>query len=75
MATYHASHTRAMKDLQKLSKSAYEQMSKLSSKVWTKAHFSTHSKADNVENNMSECFNSWIIHERYEYMHVFTEYS
>ena len=66
MSTYPAAHTRAMKDLQKLSKHAHEQLSKLSPAVWTKAHFSTHSKADNVENNISECFNSWIINERYD---------
>lgn len=66
MSTYIAAHTRAMKELLKLSKPAHEQLSKLAPKVWTKAHFSTHSKADNVENNMSECFNSWIINERYD---------
>ncbi|KAL8112935.1 hypothetical protein AgCh_020304 [Apium graveolens] len=65
MSTYPTAHTRAMKELKKLSNPAYEQLSKLPPKVWTKAHFSIHNKADNVENNMSECFNSWIIHERY----------
>ncbi|XP_074366751.1 uncharacterized protein LOC141707468 [Apium graveolens] len=30
------------------------------------AFFSTHSQADNVDNNMSECFNAWIINERYQ---------
>lgn len=61
MSTYPAAHTRAMKELQRLSKPAFEQLSNLDPKVWTKAHFSTHCFADNVENNMSESFNSWII--------------
>lgn len=64
MSTYPAAHTRAMKEMHKLSKPAFEQLSKLPKEVWSKAHFSTHSKADNVENNMSESFNAWIIHER-----------
>ncbi|WOH13968.1 hypothetical protein DCAR_0933482 [Daucus carota subsp. sativus] len=46
-------------------KPAYEQLLKLDPAVWTKAHISTIPKADNIENNMSECFNSWIINERY----------
>lgn len=63
-ATHPVAHTRAMKDLEKLSKPAHEQLSKLDPKLWSKAHFCTHSKADNVENNMSESFNAWIINER-----------
>lgn len=62
--THPAAHIRAMKDLQKISKPAHEQLSKLDAKMWSKAYFGTHSKADNVENNMSECFNAWIINER-----------
>ena len=54
-----------MKEIQKQSKPAYEQLLKLDPKVWTKSHFGTSSKADNVENNMSESFNAWIISERY----------
>ncbi|XP_074352848.1 uncharacterized protein LOC141692000 [Apium graveolens] len=63
-ATHPVAHRRAMKDLQKTSKAAHDQLSKLDPKLWSKAFFSTHSKADNVENNMSECFNAWIINER-----------
>lgn len=54
MDTHPAAHTRAMKQLKRLSKPAYEQLSKLPPKVWTKAHFSTHCMADNVENNISK---------------------
>ncbi|XP_074356516.1 uncharacterized protein LOC141696247 [Apium graveolens] len=64
-ATHHVAHQRAMKDLQKPSKAAHDQLSKLDPKLWSKASFFTHSKDDNVENNMSECFNAWIINERY----------
>lgn len=63
-ATHPAAFTKAMKQLERLSKLAFEQLSKLNPKVWTKAHFATHSQADNIENNMSECFNAWIINER-----------
>ncbi|XP_074364440.1 uncharacterized protein LOC141705338 [Apium graveolens] len=63
-ATHPVAHQRSMKDLQKTSKAAHDQLSKLDPKLWSKAFFSTHSKADNVENNMSECFNAWIINER-----------
>ncbi|XP_074356515.1 uncharacterized protein LOC141696245 [Apium graveolens] len=63
-ATHPVAHQRAMKDLQKTSKAAHDQLSKLDPKLWSKAFFFTHSKDDNVENNMSECFNTWIINER-----------
>lgn len=67
-ATHPVAHTRAMKELQRTSKGAHDQLSKLDSKLYSKAYFSTHSKADNVENNMSECFNAWIINERYIFL-------
>ncbi|XP_074366455.1 uncharacterized protein LOC141707283 [Apium graveolens] len=54
-----------MKALQRHSKSAYEHLSKLDPKSWSKAFFQNKCDADNVENNMSECFNSWIVNERY----------
>ncbi|XP_074364438.1 uncharacterized protein LOC141705336 [Apium graveolens] len=63
-ATHPVAHQRSMKDLQKTSKVAHDQLSKLDPKLWSKAFFSTHSKDDNVKNNMSECFNAWIINER-----------
>lgn len=64
-ATHPVAHAYAMKQLQRLSKPAYEQLSQLPAKVWSKAFFATHCQADNLENNMSESFNAWIINERY----------
>lgn len=40
-------------------------MNELDPAVWSKAFFKTHSKSDSLENNMSECFNSWILKARY----------
>lgn len=54
-----------MRTIDGISKSAFEQLKKLDPKCWTKAYFGTTCQADNVENNMSECFNAWIINERY----------
>ncbi|XP_074330397.1 uncharacterized protein LOC141667699 [Apium graveolens] len=54
-----------MNTIAKNSRPAYDQLRNLDAKSWTKAYFTTTSKADNVENNMSECFNAWIISERY----------
>ncbi|KAL8099395.1 hypothetical protein AgCh_031873 [Apium graveolens] len=53
-----------MNTIAKHSRPAYDQLRNLDAKSWTKAYFTTTSKADNVENNMSECFNAWIISER-----------
>ena len=64
-ATYPAAHQRAMKTLERYSKPAHEQLMKLNPASWSRAYFQTHCFADNVENNMSECFNSWIVNERY----------
>lgn len=63
-STYPMAFDRAMKQLAKSSKAGHEQLSKLDGNCWSKAFFSCTPKADNVENNMSECFNAWIITER-----------
>lgn len=63
-ATHTSAHGKAMKSIERLSKSAHELLSKQDLKVWTKAYFSTPCQADNVDNNMTECFNAWIINER-----------
>lgn len=63
-ATHKTTHAKAMKEMERYSKAAHGHMMKLDAKSWSKVFFSTHSKADNVENNMSECFNAWIINER-----------
>ncbi|KAK1381066.1 hypothetical protein POM88_027810 [Heracleum sosnowskyi] len=64
-ATYPAAHEKEMKAIQRMSKTAHDQLKILDPKSWTKAHFQTHAYADNVENNMSACFNAWIINARY----------
>lgn len=73
-ATYPAAHDKAMKLIKRMSKTAHDQLSKLDPKSWTKAHFQTHASADNVENNMSECFNAWIINARYEIFNFYCVY-
>lgn len=50
------------------SKGVAEKMNQLEPKLWTKAYFPTHSMADSTENNMNECFNSWIL--KTMYMHI-----
>lgn len=64
-ATYPAAYHRAMKTMQRLSKTAHAELMQLDPKSWSKAFFQTHRGVDNVENNMSECFNNWIVNERY----------
>ena len=64
-ATYPAQYHKAMKQLCRISKNAHDELIKLEPTAWSKAFFQKHSFADNVENNMSECFNAWIINERY----------
>lgn len=40
-------------------------MKELDAAAWSKAFFQTHSMTDSTENNISECFNSWILKARY----------
>lgn len=54
-----------MKQIENHSKLAAASLNRIDAKTWSKAFISTVPKADNIENNMSECFNSWIINERY----------
>ncbi|WOH15432.1 hypothetical protein DCAR_0934972 [Daucus carota subsp. sativus] len=54
-----------MKAMERASKPAYEALVQKDPKTWCKAFFETHSCTDNVENNMSESFNAWIINERF----------
>ena len=65
MATHPQAHKSAMKDLAKASKKAAERLEEFDPKVWSKAFFATHFKTDSTENNMSECFNSWILKTRF----------
>ncbi|KAL8098301.1 hypothetical protein AgCh_031170 [Apium graveolens] len=64
-ATYTSAFERAMKAIKRQNKTSHEHLRKFSPKLWSKSHFSTTSMADNVENNLSKCFNAWIINERY----------
>ncbi|KAK1401206.1 hypothetical protein POM88_000811 [Heracleum sosnowskyi] len=64
-ATHPQAFKAAMRELERVSKGAAEKMKQLNPAAWSKAHFSTHSMTDNTENNMSECFNSWILKTRY----------
>ncbi|WOG92390.1 hypothetical protein DCAR_0311656 [Daucus carota subsp. sativus] len=54
-----------MKLMERASKGAFEKMNELDPGVWSKAFFKTHSLTDSTENNISECFNSWILKARY----------
>ncbi|XP_074336347.1 uncharacterized protein LOC141673496 [Apium graveolens] len=64
-ATHPQAFKSAMKELASVSKGAFEKMNQLDPAVWSKAYFKTHSKTDSTENNISECFNSWILKARY----------
>lgn len=65
LATHPEAFKAAMRALEKASKRASEKMQTFDPKVWSKAYFGTHSKTDSTENNISECFNSWILRSRF----------
>lgn len=64
-ATHPQAFKKAMKALSHASKGALEKLSQLEPGMWSKAYFQTHSLTDSTENNISECFNSWILKARY----------
>ncbi|KAK1369124.1 hypothetical protein POM88_035216 [Heracleum sosnowskyi] len=64
-ATHLQAFKKAMKNLERHSKPAATKMKELDPSWWSKAYFKTHSKTESTENNMSECFNSWIMRARY----------
>nr|XP_017247273.1 PREDICTED: uncharacterized protein LOC108218707 [Daucus carota subsp. sativus] len=64
-STHPAQFKAAMKDLEKHSKGAAQKMNELDPKVWSQAYFATHSKCASTDNNISECFNAWILKTRY----------
>ncbi|XP_063940571.1 uncharacterized protein LOC135146729 [Daucus carota subsp. sativus] len=64
-STHPAQFKVAMKDLEKHSKRAAQKMNELDPKVWSQAYFATHSKCASTDNNISECFNAWILKTRY----------
>ncbi|KAK1352801.1 hypothetical protein POM88_052639 [Heracleum sosnowskyi] len=63
--TYPEAFKCAMKALKKHSKGAAERLREFDPKIWSKAYYGTHSKTESTENNISECFNSWILRSRY----------
>ncbi|XP_074347127.1 uncharacterized protein LOC141685953 [Apium graveolens] len=64
-STHPVAYKNAMKQIATLCKPAHEHLKKLNPAIWSKAYISTIPKADNIENNMAEYFNLWIINERY----------
>ncbi|XP_074377858.1 uncharacterized protein LOC141719381 [Apium graveolens] len=64
-ATHPEAFKVAMRDLEKASKKAWVIMNRFEPHVWSKAFFGTHCKIDSTENNISECFNSWILKSRF----------
>ncbi|GMY12308.1 MuDR family transposase [Fagus crenata] len=53
-----------MAKLKKLSPSIYEYLSKIPIATWSRSKFTTNPKSDLIVNNLSECFNSYILDAR-----------
>lgn len=56
-----ANFCREIDELKGISPDAYDYLSKIDSSMWSKAWFSTFTKCDLIVNNLSECFNAWIL--------------
>jgi hypothetical protein len=56
-----AEWTREMEELKSISPDAYEYLSNIDPSTWSRAWFSTFPKCDLIVNNLSECFNAWIL--------------
>ncbi|XP_035546580.1 uncharacterized protein LOC118348629 [Juglans regia] len=55
---------RAMEELKALSQPAYDYLKVIDPSQWSRAWFNTFSKSDLVVNNLSECFNAYILQAR-----------
>jgi len=55
---------REMEELNEISPDAYDYLSKIDPSTWARSWFSTFSKCDLIVNNLSECFNAWILKQR-----------
>ena len=55
-----------LKKLGELSKSAAEDLMKYPPHAWCRAYFSSRSMSVVVDNNMAECFNSWVLAARHK---------
>uniref|UniRef100_A0A2N9HPZ0 Uncharacterized protein n=1 Tax=Fagus sylvatica TaxID=28930 RepID=A0A2N9HPZ0_FAGSY len=53
-----------MVELKKLSPPAYEYLSKIPVATWSRSKFTKNPKSDLIVNNLSECFNSYILDAR-----------
>jgi hypothetical protein len=53
-----------MAELKKLSPPAYEYLSKIPVATWSRSKFTKNPKSDLIVNNLSECFNSYILDVR-----------
>jgi hypothetical protein len=53
-----------MEELKGISKDAYDYLAKIDPTLWSRAWFSTFPKCDLLVNNISECFNSYILKAR-----------
>jgi hypothetical protein len=53
-----------MVELKKLSPPAYNYLSKIPVATWSRSKFTTNPKSDLIVNNLSECFNSYILDAR-----------
>jgi hypothetical protein len=56
-----AEWSREIEELKGISLDAYDYLSKINPSMWPRAWFSTFPKCDLIVNNLSECFNAWIV--------------
>ena len=55
-----------MDEIKGISPLAHSDLLKTEPRYWSRAFFDTITKCDMVDNNLSECFNSWIVEARYK---------
>ena len=55
-----------MDEIRSISPFAYDDLLRTNPKYWSRAYFQTLTHCDVVDNNISECFNSWILEARYK---------
>ena len=53
-----------MAELKKLSPPAYDYLSKIDAAMWFRSQFTKTPKSDLIVNNLSKCFNSYIMEAR-----------
>ncbi|XP_074374737.1 uncharacterized protein LOC141715155 [Apium graveolens] len=55
-----------MDEIRSISPFAYDDLLRTNPKYWSRAYFKTLTHCDVVDNNIYECFNSWILEARYK---------